>query len=481
MINKTKMFLSLFKNKKNKIILIFKKFLKPIFFLKYIFLVIILSALIYLFIPKFFDFDKGSEKEIVIKNKILSNYKIELEEHSGIIYKILPTPHLIINSPKLDLGKNSIKGSASKLVLSLKIFQLYNYKYLKIDKIILDDPDLIIEIEKFKSFLIYVKKLSENILIRNGKLSLMVGKNRLIEIENAFIKNEKNISLSGTLLNKKIKIIYANDLNIDKLNLSLPEMGLKSKTFFNNKSSLENFEGYSLINILDNNIKFDFKKDKEIKISNSSWRNKALSTSFDGFLILKPYFSFDLLFNILKLNTTSLISNSFLKDLINNTNINKKLNGKLRLINKNSKYFDGLVKHYDIKFFLENSDIKFKKSSMIFAGGDVIFSGLISDYDGFKNLNFEILFNFKDRKTLTKKFKLKKSKKNDSLDIEVMGNLNLSSRKINFNRINVNGELLKNKEDIKYVEDSFESELIKKNLTGLFDFKNIKNFVNAVY
>ncbi len=481
MINKTKVFLGFFKNKNNKIILIFKKFLKPIFLLKYIFLFIILSSLIYLFTPKFFNYDKGSEKEITIKNKILSNYKIQLEEYTSITYKIFPSPHLIINSPKLELGKNSIKGSASKLILSLKLFQMYNYKYLKIDKIILDDPDLIIEIKKFKSFLTYAKNLDKNILIRNGKLSLIAGKNRLIEIENVLIKNAKNISLDGILLNKKIKIIYANDLNISKLNLNLPEMGFKSKTFFTNKSSLENFEGNSLINILDNNIKFNFKKDKEIKISNSSWRSKELSTSFDGSLILKPYFSFDLLFNILKLNTTSLISNSFLKDLINNTNIDKKLNGKLRLTNKNSKFFDSLVKHYDIRFFLENSDIKFEKSSMVFAGGDVVFSGLISDYDNFKNLNFEILFNFEDRKVLTKKFKLKSSEKNKPLNIEVLGNLNLSSRKINFNEINVNGELLKNKADIKYIKDSFESELIKKNLTGLFNFKNINNFVNAVY
>ena len=82
---------------------------------------------------------------------------------------------------------------------------------------------------------------------------------------------------------------------------------------------------------------------------------------------------------------------------------------------------------------------------------------------------------------LTKKFKLKSSEKNKPLNIEVLGNLNLSSRKINFNEINVNGELLKNKADIKYIKDSFESELIKKNLTGLFNFKNINNFVNAVY
>ena len=480
MINKTKVFLSLFKNKNNKIILILKKFLKSVFFLKYIFLIIILSVLIYLFIPKFFNYNKGSDREISIKNKILSNYNIQLKEHTDITYKILPSPHLIINSPELNLGNNSIKGSASKLILSLKLIQPYNYKYLKINKIILDDPDLIIKIKKLKFFLTYVNNLDKNILIRNGKLSFIVGKNKLIEIKNALIKNKKNIRLDGLLLNKKIKIIYANDLNINKLNLNLPEMGFKSKTFFNNKSSLESIEGNSLITILDNNIKFDFKKDKKIKISNSSWRSKILSTSFDGSLIIKPYFSFDLLLNILKLDTSSLISNSFFKDLINNTNINKKLNGKLRLTNKNSKYFNGLIKDYDIKLFLENGDIKFDKSSVIFAGGNVNFSGLISDYDDFKNLNFKILFNFKDRKVLTKKFKLKNNEKNNPLNIEVLGNLNLSARKINFNKINVNGKILKNKEDIKYIKDNFESKLIYKDLIGIFDLKNIKNFVNAI-
>ena len=58
--------------------------------------------------------------------------------------------------------------------------------------------------------------------------------------------------------------------------------------------------------------------------------------------------------------------------------------------------------------------------------------------------------------------------------------MNLSARKINFNKINVNGKILKNKEDIKYIKDNFESKLIYKDLIGIFDLKNIKNFVNAI-
>ena len=65
-------------------------------------------------------------------------------------------------------------------------------------------------------------------------------------------------------------------------------------------------------------------------------------------------------------------------------------------------------------------------------------------------------------------------------DPPVTTNLNLSARKINFNKINVNGKILKNKEDIKYIKDNFESKLIYKDLIGIFDLKNIKNFVNAI-
>ena len=66
--------------------------------------------------------------------------------------------------------------------------------------------------------------------------------------------------------------------------------------------------------------------------------------------------------------------------------------------------------------------------------------------------------------------------KNDNLEIETKGYLNILSKKINFNKISLNG---KNStiEDLKYYKDSFESILFEKNFLDIFDSKKIKSFI----
>ena len=88
--------------------------------------------------------------------------------------------------------------------------------------------------------------------------------------------------------------------------------------------------------------------------------------------------------------------------------------------------------------------------------------------------NCKILVN--DKKRLFKKFLIKNKMKNDNLEIETKGYLNILSKKINFNKISLNG---KNStiEDLKYYKDSFESILFEKNFLDIFDSKKIKSFI----
>ena len=88
--------------------------------------------------------------------------------------------------------------------------------------------------------------------------------------------------------------------------------------------------------------------------------------------------------------------------------------------------------------------------------------------------NCKILVN--DKKRLFKKFSIKTKKKNDNLEIETKGYLNILSKKINFDKISLNGNN-STIEDLKYYKDSFESILFEKNFSGIFDLKKIKSFI----
>ena len=93
MINKTKFFLNLFRIRYLKYTSILAKILKPIFFIKHLLLIFVISVLIYLTIPVFFNFSK---KDYFIKNALIKNYSINLDSYTNIKYSFLPSPRIKI-------------------------------------------------------------------------------------------------------------------------------------------------------------------------------------------------------------------------------------------------------------------------------------------------------------------------------------------------------------------------------------------------
>ena len=88
--------------------------------------------------------------------------------------------------------------------------------------------------------------------------------------------------------------------------------------------------------------------------------------------------------------------------------------------------------------------------------------------------NCKIIIN--NKKRLFKKLSIKTKKKNDNLEIETKGNLNILSKKINFDKILLNNNN-SSIEDLKYYKESFESILFEKNTFGIFNLKKIKSFI----
>jgi hypothetical protein len=98
---------------------------KFIFFLRYLFGIFFVSAVLFLSIPHFFDLKK---KDKVFKNYLLKSYGLNLNNYEKIKYKLLPTPNIEIQNADLGLKNNLIKIHATNLSIYPKLLNIYNYE-----------------------------------------------------------------------------------------------------------------------------------------------------------------------------------------------------------------------------------------------------------------------------------------------------------------------------------------------------------------
>ena len=80
--------------------------IKFLFFLRYLFGIFLISTVLFLLIPYFFDLKK---KEQVIKNYLLESYGFELNKYENIRYSFFPTPRLKIHKANLGIESNLLQ------------------------------------------------------------------------------------------------------------------------------------------------------------------------------------------------------------------------------------------------------------------------------------------------------------------------------------------------------------------------------------
>ena len=95
-------------------------------------------------------------------------------------------------------------------------------------------------------------------------------------------------------------------------------------------------------------------------------------------------------------------------------------------------------------------------------------------------LFFDCYFAVKDKKEFLNFFSIKTKEKNKTLELNVIGSLNILSQKTNFKSISVNNDYNASKEDLLYFKDTFERVLFDGNLINIFNKKKIKKFIQEV-
>ena len=464
------MIIKIFKNIHSKYSNIFKFF----FYLKYL-LVIFLSAIfLFLVIPKFLNYD---EKLIKIKEYLIKNYNFQINSIGLVEYKIFPSPHLSIKEAKLSFENKPIFMNSKEINIFLNFKSIYNYENLMLRKIVLHKAKVELESGKIKDFISSFTNFKKKIDFKNLNIILNSGGKTISRIEKIQFSNygyRKN-NISGEVFNKRFEL----DIDNTKLSFRIKNTGINISILLNEKFTKNNFSGSSTVNILNNYLKMNFQGDfKQIKIKNSKFRNKNLSTNFELLMISQPFFEIDTIFVINKINK-NLLSNINFEKIIQNKEIIKKINGRSSIIFKRKNTFNKIINNFSSEISFVFGRINYL-STVNLKEGKITCKGSTPLVEQYPRLSFNCLINADDKSKFLNQFSIKKKLDNNKLSINLVGSLNLLNRKINFQKIKFEKNHFANEEDIQFFKEAFERNLFNENFLKIFVRDKIENFIKEL-
>ena len=189
---------------------------KFIFFLRYLFGIFFVSAVLFLLIPHFFDFKKKDE---VFKNYLLKSYGLKLNKYENIKYISLPTPRLEIQNADVSIEIDTIQMNGANISIYPKLLNIYNYKDFEASKIVVNKNKILLSDSDLKILIEYIYNLKKRLTFKN--LDIKINRNNLplIAFNKIYFSNygyKKNI-VTGKLFDKKFKISIRSLIDCMKL------------------------------------------------------------------------------------------------------------------------------------------------------------------------------------------------------------------------------------------------------------------------
>ena len=414
---------------------------------------------IYLSTPKILNFSTASIKKQLKKNNI-----INISNISKVNYKIFPTPRLNIPNSNFTISEEAIKIYNSEINIILNIGDLLNFKEINYKKLIINKGYSKIELNNVNQLLANINKSTKKIVFKKNKLIFLMKDNFFFEINDAssiinHTSDKKELIITGNFLNNKIFIKLNNEIkNKNNLTIKIPDLDISIKAFFGaNDSNTTN--GLFEVEIFNNFLKFNFIKEKTIKIKNGFIRSKIVNSFFDGDIDFNPIFFLKLNFEPSSFNTKkifSLIQRNYFLNNFENMSLIKKINGSFNF-NFKSK-FKGKITSQNGEILLKNFEVGKNKSLQ--------FNGKITDFGRKGKIQFNL--------TKTALYKSGLSKRT-----EIKGYVIPFNKKVVFDLIVLDGDKLSNDKTKEY-EKKFKKEIIKKSLNNIFDKKKLNNFFKKI-
>ena len=447
----------------------YKSLFKFLFFLRYLISIFFISSILFLLIPKFFNYEK---KKISINNFLTQTYNFEIKGYDKISYNFLPVPNLEISNVSYETQFKNLKFKTKKLVIYPKVLSIYNFENFEANKIKLFNNEISAEFPELKIFIKNVVNLKKKIQLSNLDVILKNENNSLLKLENLDFSNfgYKKNSIQGNFLEHKFKINIKDDSKIIDFKLLNTGVSIFINFIEKNKGSVKS-------KILRSKLKFDFFYDKdELLVSNLFFRNKHISLNNNSSIIINPYLLIDLKSEIKDFNLY-LLQTIDLKKVLQAKEILKKINIKSEINYDKKKLNNKTVNNFTIKNSLIYGRLSFNK---IFSALDTKFicNGEINLLEENPVLFFECNINSKNTRKLFKKFSINLQNNNEnSLLLNFAGNLNIYNNKINFSSIDMDGIYQAKKEDLLYYKRIFEKTMFNDNFLKIFNLKKFEKFI----
>ena len=450
----------------------YSRFLRFIFFLRYVIGLFVISTIIFLLVPNYFNYEKRSKN---FKNHLIKNYDIKILTYEKIEFNSFLFPYIEFKNVSIKLNSSPVKLNVKKLKVFPKFLSIYDYQNFQSTKIVLKESNMISETSDFKFLVKNIISQKNNLFIDDLNVKINDTSKSLVSIENVKFSNygyKKNI-IEGNILGKKFKTKINNNLN--NINFKLLKSGINIDIQLDGKNEKDFTSGVFKSKVLSTNLKFNFGYDENsLNIYNSFFRSKNLSFKNESFITLKPFVNSNSKFEIEDINVE--IFEELKIDKFLNSNMLKKINVKNE-VNFNSKKFSrNVFDKLNLKLDLAYGRLNYSKKLSI---SDDIFrcKGNINLLEEFPLLFFDCSINSESKKDLLKKFNINTKTDNETFNLNAKGNLNILNQKINFKDISLNENYKASNEDLNYFKENFENIIFNENFLGIFNFGKIKEFI----
>ena len=284
----------------------------PVYFVS----IVVFSALIYLSMPMFFNYDKSK-----LENTLCKDINLKCLIDGKIRYSFFPSPRIKIKNLIIHdfVDKNKTLGKIENVVIKLSFYNLSNKNKFNFTKIELRNAKMNFDLHGLKENKSFFKKkfVSKPINLKKGEINFFDGKKSIATITNINFKYKANknavdVILKGNFLNDDI---YINLKNKKQENDLSTVFILK---FLDTKIKVDVFDSDFDQNILNGSISFkkgksrltsifDY-KDAKIIFKQANLRNIFLDGKFNGDVKFLPYFNFNLNVDLNSINFNRLHS-----------------------------------------------------------------------------------------------------------------------------------------------------------------------------
>ena len=416
-------------------------------FLKFVLpsVIIFFSTILFLSLPVLLNYNSIQN---VIEKKVATDFKINLKILGDISFKILPSPHYLVEKANLDLNTQNDSSSIIE-TKDLKIFipfkKIYSRSNIQINRIEIENANIYFQMKDILDFRnhlyykinkpVYIKK-SNFFLIDENKQTILISQLKkikyLIDIKN----NSKQFKIDGNIFDVDYLSLWKR--NYDNPNETFNEINIKNPNIdIKNLFLLEGakkFSGKSIINFLNEKIIINYKfQDNKILVDTP---NENQNIEFVSKIELDPFF-FESKINIYNKDINFFID--YLLSYIFNSEEQYlgNMNGNVSLEISNLK--NSLINNGVINFSIKDKSIKLKKSQ--FKVQDI--GNIDSQFWYYVNngdLIFisENMFELKNKKEFSRKFQVSSKKLKDVNKIYFNLEKNLDNGEISISQVYIN-------------------------------------------